>query len=622
MCGICGYSNLAGAPRIAELIQTIKHRGPDDSGHSISGPTIFGFARLAINDLNFGAQPFVDESSKLMTIVNGEIYNSEVLRAQLIELGYSFHSRSDTEVVHVGYQTWGSAIFSKIEGMFAIAIWDGQRQEIFLARDRLGKKPLYWATPGRGFVFSSELKTLIPFLKNKAINPLALASYLISDSVPSPQSIIDGVSKLEPGCYLRWTSNDVLEIKSFWEPKISTSSNFKDSIANFKVVLNDSVRDRLMSDVPIGILLSSGVDSSIIGAIASKMSSKQMESFTLKFQGSFDESMYARAIAKELNFIHTEVDINSTVLIAEFERMTKLMDEPLNDPAFLPMLTLSAAARERVKVVLTGDGGDELFMGYPHATLNLKLDGWRMQTLKNLPFLSSVLRQVPDLGSYFGIGFKAQRFERGLHAADFFERDLLWRSSFTPLHAFRVLKRDFLNELKSDSVLEAITSRYELSTSNQNNTDKWTWWYLRSYLMDTVLVKVDRATMAFGLEARSPLLDRKVVEAVFEIQNDRRVSKSEPKKILREYLQELEPKIRIPRKKHGMGVPVIEILKGPLRGRLYEALSPNRISSQGIFEPIEVANLLKDFEGGRKDVRKELWGMFIFQNWHEQWMEK
>jgi asparagine synthase (glutamine-hydrolysing) len=347
-----------------------------------------------------------------------------------------------------------------------------------------------------------------------------------------------------------------------------------------------------------------------------------MESFTLKFQGSFDESRNAKAIARELNFIHTEVDINSTVLITEFERMTKLMDEPLNDPAFLPMLTLSAAAREKVKVVLTGDGGDELFMGYPHAILNLKLDGWKIQILKNLPFLGRILRQVPDPGSYFGIGFKAQRFERGLSASDFFERDLLWRSSFTPSHAFKVLKKDFLNEIKSDSVIEAITSKFELAAFNKNITDKWSWWYLRNYLMDTVLVKVDRATMAFGLEARSPLLDRKVIEAVFAIESDRRVSKSEPKKILREYLRELEPKILIPRKKHGMGVPVIEILKGPLRGRLYEALSPDRIRSQGIFEPKEVASLLKDFEGGRKDVRKELWGMFVFQNWHEQWMEK
>ena len=622
MCGICGFSNFADAPRIADLIQTIKHRGPDDSGHSISGPTIFGFARLAVNDLNFGSQPFVDDASDLMTVVNGEIYNSGALRAQLSELGYNFNSRSDTEVVHVGYQAWGSEIFSKLEGMFAIAIWNGLKKEIYLARDRLGKKPLYWATPGRGFFFSSELKTLIPFLKNISIDPMALASYLISDSVPSPQSIISGVSKLEPGCYLRWNSDEVLEIQSFWEPKISTSSNLVDPILNFKSVLNSSVKDRLISDVPIGILLSSGVDSSIIGAIASKMNSHPMQSFTLKFQGSFDESMYAKAIAKELNFVHTEVDINSAILIAEFERMTKLMDEPLNDPAFLPMLTLSSAAREKVKVVLTGDGGDELFMGYPHATLNLKLDGWKMQTLKNLPFLSTVLRNVPDLGSYFGVGFKAQRFERGLCAADFFERDLLWRSSFTPLHAVKVLKRDFLGELKLDTVIEAITSRYELSAFNQNITDKWTWWYLRSYLMDTVLVKVDRATMAFGLEARSPLLDRKVVEAVFNIESDRRISKSEPKKILREYLRELEPKIQIPRKKHGMGVPVIEILKGPLRARMYEALSPNRISSQGIFEPLEVANLLKDFEGGRKDVRKELWGMFVFQNWHEQWMEK
>jgi asparagine synthase (glutamine-hydrolysing) len=622
MCGICGFSNISPAPKISEWIRTIEHRGPDNLGSSNLGPSVFGFARLAINDISFGSQPFVDELTNLMTVVNGEIYNHMELRTELINLGYIFNSRSDTEVVHVGYRAWGSNVFAKLEGMFAIAIWDGTLDEIFLARDRLGKKPLYWANPDKGIIFSSELKTLIPFIKNKVINPAALSQYLISDSVPSPETIIAGVKKLEPGSYLQWSAAYILKIQSFWEPEIPIPSNSSNPIANFRSALEDSVRDRLMSDVPIGILLSSGIDSTIIGSLASRMNNKSMDSFTLKFQGSFDESKNAKEIANKLNFNHTEVDINSTILISEFERMTKLMDEPLNDPAFLPMLTLSAAAREKVKVVLTGDGGDELFMGYPQAILNLKLDGWKTQVLKNIPLFQMVLRQIPDPGTYFSIGFKAQRFERGLGAADFFERDLLWRGSFSPSHTFKILKKDFLDELNPSSVMETLASNFEHSPFNSNVIDKWSWWYLRSYLMDTVLVKVDRATMAFGLEARSPLLDRKVVEAVFAIRSEKRITKSEPKKILREYLQILEPAIEIPKKKHGMGVPVIEILKGPLRGRLYEALSPARIRSQGIFEPTEVASLLKAFEGGKKEVRKELWSMFVFQNWHEEWMEK
>jgi asparagine synthase (glutamine-hydrolysing) len=617
MCGICGFAGLRDNPNLNRMVAQIAHRGPDGVASYEKPGVGLGFARLAIMDLVSGMQPFSDPVTGVQVVVNGEIYNHISLRNQLVKHNYRFTSTSDSEVVLAAYLHWGLDAISKLEGMFALAIWDETTEQLVLARDRLGKKPLYFASIRDGIVFASEIKSILAAGASREVDEVSLFQYLATDSIPTPRTIFKGIQKLDAGKILVYQKKCGIKLIDFWSPNQS-SVPIAQRDCDPLHALEESVKSRLMSDVPVGIFLSSGIDSTLIAALMAKNSKNVVNSFTLKFQGNYDESEIAKKNAKKFGFLHHEIDASLSNIANQFTRSVEIFDEPLNDPATLPMLLLSQEAKKFVKVVLTGDGGDELLIGYPHARLNLKLHGRRFDVVNSIPGVKFLLNSVPDTGSYFGIGFKAQRFARGIGIRDFAARDLEWRGAFGIEGSRKFLSTEYKNMIDFEEASSEIFKNFYDSQYTDSTADRWSWWYLRTYLMDTVLVKVDRATMASGIEARSPLLDHKFVESVLRKQN--RVDLGGASKALFvDYLRRIDPTLSIPRAKHGMGVPVLDLLNGPLNEQFMDLTSGDFIVKQGIFSPSEVSGLVKRFRDSRTEIRKELWGLFVFQAWYSRW---
>jgi asparagine synthase (glutamine-hydrolysing) len=354
--------------------------------------------------------------------------------------------------------------------------------------------------------------------------------------------------------------------------------------------------------------------------MATQLSTEPLRSFTLTFaDSSYDESAAARRAAECLGTIHQEVPVSSASLVEAFSRFVEVFDEPLNDPASLVMLTLAQAASGSVKVALTGDGGDELLMGYPHVLAHSYVERVPASVRGQLRLANPLLRAVPSSQGYFSLGFKTQRLARGLGTSDLVERELAWRGAFTLAHARSLLTDDFMAGVSTDVGLEHFRRVATGSPLSGGALDTWSWLNLRSYLLDTVLVKVDRATMAHGVEARSPLLDRRVVELALGIPVRFKTGAWKQKRMLREILHRVSTVIQEARGKHGMGVPVGQLLHGPLRPALMDYASESYLARQGIFDPTAVRDLLSRYFAGRQELRKEAWGFLVFQAWFDRW---
>jgi asparagine synthase (glutamine-hydrolysing) len=622
VCGIAGYAGWDGRAALPGMVRALRHRGPDDEGAEEYGAAGLGFARLSIVDLAGGHQPLTGESGRVHAVVNGEIYNHERLRDELGALGHVFTTRSDSESVLHAYEEWGPAAFARLEGMFGAAVWDEASGVLVLARDRLGKKPVYWAERDGGVLFASELKSLLAAGVPRDISPLATLSYLASDSVPTPDSIFAAIRKLPAGGVLQWSADQGVRVTTFWPDPLDPAPRM--DVAGWTTALEDhlrsAVRDRLMADVPLGVYLSAGVDSMLVSALAREQSVEPLHSFTLRFESdSYDESTQARAFAEGHGFVHHEVPAGVDDMVAAVDRFVDVFDEPLNDPATLVMLPLAQASAAHIKVALTGDGGDELFYGYRHLRMHELFDRLPSPALAALRPLRRPLAAVPDSGGYFSAGFKAQRLSRGLAYGDLVERDLAWRGAYTVDAAESLLSPGFRADASAAAVVGHFRGIVDAAPVAGGDLDRWSWLYLRSYLLDTVLVKVDRATMAYGVEARSPLLDHELVELVLRMPLDLKTGDYRNKRLMRTLLARTAPTARPATTKHGMGVPVRDLLLGPLHPRLRDLSTADYLARQGIFEPVTVARLVADLEGGRRDVRKEAWGFLVFQMWFERW---
>jgi asparagine synthase (glutamine-hydrolysing) len=624
MCGIAGYAGWDGRSELPAMVGALEHRGPDDCGSKIFANAGLGFRRLSIIDLDGGHQPLTSEDGRVHAVVNGEIYNHEQLRSDLSSLGHIFKSRSDCESVVHAYEQWGPAAFDRLEGMFAAAIWDERDGKLTLGRDRLGKKPLYWCSVNGGIAFASEPKSLLFGNKPRTVSPVATLLYLVSDSVPTPHSIWTGVHKLPAAGVLQWSDVAGPSLTTFW-PRHLASVETLDSTAwtaSFEEALRSAVRDRLMADVPLGVFLSAGVDSMLVAAVARQQTRKPMHSYTLRFEdATYDESEQARDFARAHGLTHHEVRASSGEMVAALDRLVDVFDEPVNDPACIVMLPLAEAASHTIKVALTGDGGDELFLGYRHMRVHEALTRLPSSVQRALGSLRHPLAAVPDKGGYFSAGFKAQRLARGLGRVDLLERDLAWRGAFGIDHARSLLSHEFGGHLGARDVLPHFQDLLDASPVAGNGLQELTWLYLRSYLLDTVLVKVDRSTMAYGVEARSPLLDRRVVELVMQMPIDLRTGTFRNKRLMRTVLAGVAPLALPATTKHGMGVPVRELLSGPLRARLHDLASPAHLRTQGIFDPDAVGRMIASFEAGKRDLRKEVWGFLMYQLWFERWAD-
>lgn len=666
MCGIAGYAGSGIQEQVRRMTRAIERRGPDDEGFYFGDGVGFGFRRLSIIDVAGGHQPLSNEDGTVWVMLNGEIYGYQAVMEELRSKGHRFKTRSDTEVIVHAYEEWGEQFLDKLHGMFAIALWDTPRKRLLLARDRMGKKPLYWTVKNQTLWFASELKALLAAgAAEREIDPVSLGLYFRTDAVPTPRSIFKNVQKLEPATAMVWSNGQVSKAWKFWEPSLLSSraegngvegsslakipplhsvsvgmtngSSGQEMANQLSRLIDLSVADRLVSDVPLGLFLSGGLDSAVVAESAARQGGR-MKAFTIGFDDpSHDESQAAAQVARAFGLEHYVDVLKPESALAMIDEAVELLDEPLADASILPQLLLSKFTRQQVTVALSGDGGDELLLGYAHVPAHQLMNSLQSSVVSRQSATFDIRHSIFDLGKwllgkvpagdgYFSFGFKTQRLARGLGAPDPWSRDVRWRGAMDgPTlrslllpevaqaadvdYAERQLA-DRANELAWD---DAMTRRCDDSFWRQ-----WTWAYLRTFLMDEVMVKVDRASMWFALESRAPLLDTRVVEFLLNVPLQYKLGTWKNKRLFKEILKGKVPSDVLDKPKHGFAVPVGAWLNGPLADRFAVLTAPDRLCAQGLFDPAVVKHLAEEHHAGRVDRRKEMWAMFMFQLWHDR----
>src|SRR5437660_2986592 len=617
MCGICGVAG--GDPaRGGELVQrmcgSMVHRGPDDEGSIHLDGVTLGMRRLSIIDIEGGHQPMSNEDSTVWVIQNGEIYNHRQLREQLLAAGHRFATKSDTEVLVHGYEEWGERMIERLNGMFAFALLDRRKASLLLARDRMGIKPLHYAIDGERFVFASELKALLQdSALRKGIDPVALDEYLEYEFVPSPRSIVRGVNKLRPGHTLSWSLADRRPaVRRYWAPELNLEraggpGNLDEECGRLRDALREAVRKELISDVPVGVFLSGGIDSSAVTAMMTQLGG-DVKSFSVGFaEPSFDESGHARDVARHLGTDHHELTLEPAALLGLIPRLSLLLDEPLGDASIIPTYLLSAFTRQHVKVALGGDGGDELFAGYPTLQAH-RLAGYYLRApgLLRRRGVEPVVRLLPVSRSNLSFDFRAKRFVAGA-AYNAAERHQRWMGSFAPEERAAVLSPEMRRN--GDALAGEFDSFDPLHQVLMLD--------MRLYLENDILVKLDRASMMASLEGRVPLLNNDFVAYATGLPLNMKLRGLRSKFLLKRALRGILPERILNRPKKGFGIPVAEWFRGPLREQMLSVLSPERIAREGFFDSGAVSALISDHLAGRRDNRKQLWTLFAFEMWHE-----
>ncbi len=629
MCGIVGFlttksSNIPGYEILSRMRETLVHRGPDDMGEYIRplddrGPFVFlGHRRLSIIDLAGGHQPLSNENGTVWVTFNGEIYNFNELKTELESLGHQFKTRSDTEVVAHAYEEYREECFKHFNGMFAIGIWDESNHRLILARDRLGKKPLYYTSMNGTFLFASELKAILAYPDfSRKIDPLSLMKYLFYEFIPCPHTIFTDARKLAPASYLLWEGQRV-EIKEYWSPfrgeGIERDLTEEEAGDRLCELLRRSVKRRLISDVPLGIFLSGGIDSSAIAALAQREASGNVKTFSIGFEDpSFDESKYGSLVSRFLGTDHFEQKMTPQDLLDIVPNLPDILDEPMADASILPTYLLSKFTRQYVKVALGGDGGDELFAGYP-TYLAHKLARLYELFLQHLhPAIHFLGNLLPVSDNNISFDFKAKKFLSGIGYPDGI-RNSVWLGSFSLPDIAKVVSPEILNHLDHSLLVEDI-SRYEKDFEIKDRITLLQYLDLKLYFQESVLVKVDRASMACSLEVRAPLLDYELVEFVMGLPSGLKLKGLTSKYILKKAMKPFLPREVIQRKKKGFGVPIAKWVKGPLKDLFKDFLSPDRIKREGFLNSEYVASLFQEHLLNKKDNRKQLWTLLVWELW-------
>lgn len=623
MCGITGFIGQGNREIIKKMADTLRHRGPDDEGFFMdeADHVCLGFRRLAIIDLDTGAQPMTNEDGSIAIVFNGEIYNFKELREDL-EKRHVFKTRSDTEVIVHLYEEEGEGCFKKFNGMFAIAVWDKKKKRIVLARDRMGEKPLYWAKFGDTFLFASEAKAILahPSAK-KILNRAAAIKYFFFLSVPSPWTIYEGVYKLEPGQVLVYSGGE-MTLRLYWKPKYDADPRMTlhDAMRETDRLLEDATRLRLASDVPLGIFLSGGIDSGAVAYYAAQASKERIKTFSIGFEvPTFDESAYAKAVSERIGSEHHVEVFGQKTLFDLIPQVTQFMDEPLSDSALLPTYLLSKFTRRHVTVALGGDGGDELFLGYPTFQAH-RIAEWyrrlpRVIGERFLPYLGGFL---PVRHEGLSLDYKIKAF---LSAASLpvGVRQQIWISTFHGGHLQKLFAPGFVSDIPPNTFRADIDA--DLEELSPKNTDEAAMFlYERYFLGDQVLTKVDRASMAASLEVRAPFLDHRLVEFAHRIPASLRLRFWQNKYLLKRLMRGKLPDEIMDRPKKGFWVPIGLWLKKELKPMLAQYLGASALRSQGIFQPEYVQKLIHEHERDIRDHRKILWSLLMFQLWQESWM--
>lgn len=621
MCGIAGYVGTGEKKDLEKMIDALRYRGPDDHGFLINDTVGLGHARLSIIDTSFsGHQPMETFDKTVAVVFNGEIYNFKELRFQL-EKKYSFVSKTDTEVILYAYKEYGEACFEKLDGMFAIALYDFKAHKLFLVRDRMGKKPLYFTQTNKTIVFASELTSLLKHQSvKKEFDLNSLYEYFSYDFVPSPRSILKNVQKLEPATYLLFQDGKIQK-KTYWNPvfnEIDISEG--EAVQKLDTLIGEAVEKRLVSDVPLGIFLSGGLDSSAIAFYAQKYSSQKIKTFSIGFdEKSFDESEYARTVA---DLLGTDHHLKRFKMIEASQRIPEILetlDEPLGDASLIPTFLLSEFARTKLTVALGGDGGDELFAGYPTFQMEKFANLFRFLPLS----LKKVAKRIvyglkPSYGN-FGLEFVIKKLMDGWEDHDSVSRHMNWLGGFTSSDKVGLFQSHILKNNRTENVFSEAQAYFDEHTQ-MSLENRLLYMYQRTYMMDGVLTKVDRASMRASLEVRAPFLDYKIVEFVNSLPYSYKLKGFTTKYILKKMMEGKIPKEIIYRKKKGFGMPVGKWLRGELKEYCNSVLSEESIKKVGIFNPEYIKKIKNEHFEGKQDHRKKLWDLLVFEVWRKKYM--
>lgn len=620
MCGICGFfhKNHLDEKILYNMNQTIHYRGPNDEGYyikSFSNGSQIGMAqkRLSILDLSpLGHQPMISEDGNIIIVFNGEIYNFQELRSKLISYGHRFKSNTDTEVIIYAYKEWGIDCINYFNGMFSIALLDRSKDELYLVRDRMGVKPLYYYYKNENLVFASELKPIMkyPFFL-KEINKDALNMYLHHQYITAPNTIFNDVYKLNPGCYLKYKDGKISEVE-YWSVKnrfknidIKSFENEETYIEKLDDLLTDAVRLRMISDVPIGGFLSGGVDSSLIVALMQKISNKPVKSFTIGFEEECNEAIYAKQVAKYLGTEHNETYLSIGQAKDFIESIPKFYDEPFADNSQLATMLVSKIAKQEVTVALSGDAGDELFCGYNKYENILKL-----QKFINV---SRGLNIINEKLPVKNIMFKYAKDRRNIKLFNLNNQDNIINSDYI------TFKECYGNLVKSQYTIN--DKYFDILRISNNFQEKYMLQDMVTYLPDDILTKVDRASMSVSLEARTPILDYRVVEYALKLPHEMKYKNGVKKYILKEILYKYVPKELIDRPKQGFGVPIYQWIHNDFKNYSKNYFDRDFINKQNIFNYDEINKVINLFKN-KKDpaISKLIWTLIVFQMWYEEYM--
>jgi asparagine synthase (glutamine-hydrolysing) len=623
MCGITGKFNFdsdraVDHQRLRAMTDVLAHRGPDAEGFHIGRGIGLGHRRLSVIDLSTGDQPLANEDRTVWVVFNGEIYNFAEIRSELLRHGHRFRTTSDTEVIVHAYEQWGSQSVERFRGMFAYALWDDAARRLLLVRDRIGVKPLYYSANDAGITFGSEIKALLedPDVP-RDWSAEAVDAYLALQYVPCPQTIFRGISKLPAG-HLLIAEPGRIEVRRYWDlafPGDGDAGREAEYLDRLDALVNESVRLRLVSDVPLGAFLSGGIDSSAVVAAMVDAGSPRVITTSVGFdEEAYDELAYARTVATHLGTDQRERTVRSAIA----DRLPALawhFDEPFADSSAVPTYYVSQAAREHVTVALSGDGGDELWAGYARH----RVERWEATARRWLGRSGS--RLAGALGSRLPLGLKGARSLRhlGLPPADACAHKHAY-GLFDGDSRARLYSRDFALAVRHADPFAGFREAYA-SCPSADPLDRALYVDVKTYLVDDIMTKVDRMSMAVSLEAREPLLDHRLLEFAATVPAALKVKNGRGKYLLRRLLERRLPAAIVQRPKHGFEAPIAEWLRGPLAPMVDDLLCDGRLRDRGLFDTAAVAMLWREHRAGLRDHRHRLWSLVMLELWFRQFAD-
>ncbi|HEV8133700.1 MAG TPA: asparagine synthase (glutamine-hydrolyzing) [Pyrinomonadaceae bacterium] len=625
MCGIVGLVRNDGKPvdrdLLARMNDAIRHRGPDDDGFYLNGPVGLGMRRLAIIDLKSGQQPIHNQDGTTWIVFNGEIYNYLELRQQLEKLGHTFYTNSDTEAIVHAYDQYGSNCPKYLRGMFAFAIWDERTQELFLTRDRVGKKPILYAEVNGQLVFGSEFTALLQHPDiSREIQPEAIDAYLSFMCVPAPLTAYRSIRKLEPGHWLRWRKGEIT-IERYWQPDFSQKLDISEEEAGERAIeiLRDSVKVRLMSEVPLGAFLSGGIDSSAVVALMAQESNEKVKTFSIGFEEQdFSELHHARRVAEWVGADHHEFIVRPDA-VEILPLLVEHYGEPYADSSAVPTYYVARETRKHVTVALNGDGGDESFAGYERYAA--------MQLAENYRKVPEFVRKSVKVGvgliptSELGRS-RLRSGKRFLEAASLpkVDRYLRWMSIFDAAAKSSLYSDAFKSETTS-GYAKSLLEPWFVRANGSGFVDASLLADLMTYLPNDLLVKVDIATMAVSLEARSPFLDHHVIEFAASLPEKFKLRGLTTKYLLKKVLRKLLPSENLDRRKMGFGVPIGHWFRGKMQPFLREVVLSEKALNRGLFRPETVRQLVDQHTEGKRDYSHQLWTLLMLELWFQRFID-